>query len=218
MKWGFNFECFGLFRKIENDFAEKTKKTLLCQVKMLTVATVARMAASHETSKTKTKPVRKRWFVMATINQVCDYIILACQEGGERLNLLKLQKLLYYAQAWNLAINGKPLFAGKFQAWVHGPVNREIYNRFSGAKSLYSAVDQADMTEGFTLDNISPDDRQHIDNVLEVYAPFSGSDLEAQTHSEDPWIRARGTCKPTERCENELDEAFMASYYKQRLN
>lgn len=185
---------------------------------MLTVATVAWIVAPQETTKTKTKPVRKRWFVMATINQVCDYIILACQEGGERLNLLKLQKLLYYAQAWNLAINEKPLFAGKFQAWVHGPVNREIYVRFAGAKSLYSAVDQTDMTEGFTLDNISPEDRQHIDNVLEVYAPFSGSDLEAQTHSEDPWIRARGACKPTERCETELDEAFMASYYKQRLN
>jgi uncharacterized phage-associated protein len=155
---------------------------------------------------------------MANIHQVCDYIILACQEGGERLNLLKLQKLLYYAQAWNLALNDKTLFAGKFQAWVHGPVNREIYDRFAGAKSLYSAVDKSDIPEGFSLECMSAEDRQHIDNVLEVYASFSGSDLEAQTHSEDPWIRARGTCKSTDRCETELDETFMASYYKQRLN
>lgn len=155
---------------------------------------------------------------MATINQVCDYIILMCQEGGERLNLLKLQKLLYYTQAWNLAFSEKPLFDGKFQAWVHGPVNREIYTRFAGLKSLYSAVDETDISAGFSPDQISPEERLHIDNVLEIYAPFSGSDLEAQTHSEEPWIRARGSCKPTERCETELDEAFMGEYYKQRLN
>jgi uncharacterized phage-associated protein len=154
---------------------------------------------------------------MATINQTCDYIILMCQEGGEKLSLLKLQKLLYYTQAWNLAFSEKPLFAGKFQAWVHGPVNREIYDRFVGAKSLYSEVDRSDITQGFDPEQISPEERLHIDNVLEVYAPFSGSDLEAQTHSEEPWIAARGSCRPTERCEDELDEALMGSFYRQRL-
>jgi uncharacterized phage-associated protein len=146
---------------------------------------------------------------MATINQVCDYIILMCRSGGEQLNVLKLQKLLYYVQAWNLAFTGKPLFDGKFQAWVHGPVNREIFDRFAATKSLYAAVEEADITA---------EERLHIDNVLEIYAPFSGSDLEAQAHAEEPWIRARKNCRPTERCAVELDEALMGEYYKKRLN
>jgi len=154
---------------------------------------------------------------MATANQVCDYIILMCRTGGEQLNLLKLQKLLYYVQAWHIAFNGKPLFDGKFQAWVHGPVNREIYKRFCETKSLYSAIEESDITEGFDPKQLSAEDRLHIDNVLEIYAPFSGSDLEAQAHSEDPWIRARGDCRPTQRCEVELDESFMGQYYSARL-
>jgi uncharacterized phage-associated protein len=154
---------------------------------------------------------------MPTINTVCDYIILMCRSGGEHLNLLKLQKLLYYAQAWNLAFFEKPLFDGKFQAWVHGPVNREIYDRFSNAKTLYSEVDVTDITPDFDPEKIPEDVRLHINNVLEVYAPFSGSDLEAQAHDEEPWIIARGDCRPTQRCENELDERLMGEYYRKRL-
>ena len=59
----------------------------------------------------------------------------------------KLQKILYYAYAWTLALlnddeehlNNR-LFDSKFEAWVHGPVNREIYNRFNPAKYLYSEI------------------------------------------------------------------------------
>jgi len=157
--------------------------------------------------------------VMATVNDVCDYIILMCCSGGENLNLLKLQKLLYYVQAWSLAFEERPLFEGKFQAWVHGPVNRDIFNRFAGEKTLYSPIDEGDITPGFNPETaLSADDRLHIDNVLEVYAKFSGSELEAQAHIEEPWIRARGGCSPTSRCETELDEKFVGEYYRARIS
>jgi uncharacterized phage-associated protein len=155
---------------------------------------------------------------MAHIDDVCDYIILQCRTGNADLNLLKLQKLLYYVQAWSLAFTGKTLFDGKFQAWVHGPVNRYIYDRFADTKSLYSAVEQTDMRPNFDPDqSLSSEERLHIDNVLEVYAPFSGSDLEAQAHTEEPWVRARTGYRPTQRCECELDEALMAEYYRKRV-
>ena len=79
------------------------------------------------------------------INDVCDYIILQLSEAGEYLNNLKLHKLLYYVQAWHLAFYGERLFDGGFQAWIHGPVNREIYDRFKETKSLYSEVDENDI-------------------------------------------------------------------------
>lgn len=75
------------------------------------------------------------------INDIVDYIINRFERGGKNdLTMLKLQKLLYYAQAWYLVNKGKNkrLFIGKFEAWVHGPVNREIFNRFKETHSLYS--------------------------------------------------------------------------------
>lgn len=42
---------------------------------------------------------------------------------------LKLQKLLYYAQGFHLAVYGEPLFEEEIQAWAHGPVIPSVYNR-----------------------------------------------------------------------------------------
>lgn len=152
------------------------------------------------------------------IHQVSDYIILKLDEGNVPLNNLKLQKLVYYAQAWHLAMNdGKPLFNGKFQAWIHGPVNRDLYARFVENKSLYSPIETTDISKGFNPEEIPVEARNHIDMVLESYAPFSGSQLEAMTHEETPWIEARDGYHPAQRCEVLLNEETMMSYYESRL-
>jgi len=51
----------------------------------------------------------------ADINLVCDYIIQRVLTGGEKLNVLKLQKLLYYVQAWHLAFYKKPYSMGNLR-------------------------------------------------------------------------------------------------------
>jgi uncharacterized phage-associated protein len=154
---------------------------------------------------------------MMTINQAADYIILRLDEGGEALNNLKLQKLLYYVQAWHLAFYQTNLFPERFQAWIHGPVSRVVYNRFSAYKSLYSEMTYSDIAPGFDPDTIDKKVRLHIDSVLEAYAPFSGSELEDMTHNEEPWIVARQGYKPSDRCEVEIDELLMGAYYRKRL-
>lgn len=154
---------------------------------------------------------------MVTINQIADYIILKLNFGGETVINIKLQKLLYYVQAWYLAFYNERLFPERFQAWVHGPVSRTIYNRFAPAKSLYSEIYLKDVTPGFELNSLDPKIRQHIESVLEAYTPFSGSELESMTHRETPWIAARSGYSPSERCEVEIDEELMGSYYRQRI-
>ena len=76
---------------------------------------------------------------MITINEVCDYIIFRLKsEGKGSLNHLKLQKLLYYVQAWHLAFYGETFsLMENFKAWIHGPVNRTIYNRFKKILSTF---------------------------------------------------------------------------------
>lgn len=155
---------------------------------------------------------------MAECNAVCDYIVLRLDSAGTKLNLLKLQKLMYYVQAWHLAFYKKPLFPERFQAWVHGPVCRKLYDRFSATKSLYSPVTPGDVVTPNVNAALTGDERGHIDCILESYACYCDTQLEEMTHSEEPWIRARGGIPDFQRCEQEIDEDLMASYYASRLS
>ena len=156
---------------------------------------------------------------MLDINQVCDYIIFRLKSEDEaQLSHLKLQKLLYYVQSWNLAFYSKPLFSGKFQAWIHGPVNRVIYDRFKDSKFIYSPINLSDIINPNITELISHENKSHIDVVLEVYAPFTDTDLEIKTHEEEPWLEARNGYVASERCEVELNENTMHRYYNARLH
>ncbi|VXC73819.1 Phage protein [Enterobacterales bacterium 8AC] len=155
---------------------------------------------------------------MITINQLCDYIITKISASGETMSNLKLQKLAYYADAWYLAFFDEKLVDEGFQAWIHGPVSRVLYNRFASSKSLYSDITIADCTLGFELADVPTVAAAHIDSVLEVYGAFSGAQLEDMTHKEEPWLKAREGYRPSERCEEIIDRNITRDYYRSRLN
>lgn len=152
-----------------------------------------------------------------TVHDVADYIIVKLDDARVGLNTLKLHKLLYYVQAWRLALKDEPLFLGKFQAWVHGPVSRQIYDRFSGTHGMYDMLKSRDARPDFDPAKIDAAVRSHVDEILDAYATFSGPQLEQMTHDEDPWIAARGGRKPSERCEVELSETLMRDFFKEEL-
>lgn len=155
---------------------------------------------------------------MININQVTDYIVFRLKAEGEgQLSHLKLQKLLYYVQAWHLAFYDEPFFDGKFQAWIHGPVNRSVYDRFKDSKYMYSSITTLDLMETDITNKLDNDVKNHIDSVLEVYAGFSDTELEGKTHAEKPWIEARNGFQSFDRCEVEIIESTMRDYYKARL-
>jgi uncharacterized phage-associated protein len=153
-----------------------------------------------------------------TLDDCADYIIVKTSDDGSPPSLLKLHKLVYYAQAWFLAMYNRRLFSpGRFEAWVHGPVSRELFKRFASRKMLYSAVTRSDVRAKFDVNLLDVEERGHIDEVLEVYAGLSGSQLEQMTHEEEPWLVARGDLPPSARCEKEIDEDLMTRYYAARL-
>lgn len=154
---------------------------------------------------------------MISINKLADYIITKLSEGGEELNNLKLQKLAYYCDAWHLAFFDKKLVDVDFQAWIHGPVSRELYDRFSFSKSLYSDISLEDRSPDFQME-FESSYATHIDTILEAYGKFSGAQLEEMTHREKPWIEARKGYRPSQRCEEVLDNAVIRDYYKSRLS
>ena len=156
---------------------------------------------------------------MVTIQQISDYVIFKSKfEGNSDLSNLKLQKLLYYIQAWHLAFNeGQPLFKENFEAWIHGPVNREIYNLYKDTKYLYSEMGLEDMQEPNIDAILSNDIKNHVNNILDSYAKFTATELEIMTHQETPWLEARSGVPTNERCNNEIKNDTMHRYYAARL-
>ncbi|WP_187487352.1 Panacea domain-containing protein [Duffyella gerundensis] len=153
---------------------------------------------------------------MINIKDLCDYIIVKSAEAGSELSNLKMQKLAYYADAWHLAFYNEKLIDENFQAWIHGPVSRQIYDRFLATKSLYSEITISDCSSDFDESRIASK-KAHIDSVLEAYGKFTGAQLEEMTHREEPWIKAREGYRSTQRCEAQLDNDVIRDYYKQRL-
>lgn len=153
------------------------------------------------------------------VNDVADYIILSLN-GDESFSLinLKLQKLVYYVQAWCLGITGEPFLNGRFEAWVHGPVCRPLYDRFKASKSLYALIGIEDVINKNAKDSFDKEDIEFMDYILENYARFSGAQLEAMTHNEKPWIDARKDKSPMDRCDNEITVDSMREFYGKKYS
>ena len=120
----------------------------------------------------------------------------------------KLQKMCYYAQAWSYALKNRPIMDAKFEAWVHGPVCRELYEKYKG-NYLFELTADSDFDLHF-----SPGDEELLESVFETYGEFSGNALEVLTHSETPWINARSGCSSSERCNKSISAEDMKQYYK----
>ncbi len=120
---------------------------------------------------------------MLTAMDVARYFLaLAAEEEGELMSNMKLQKLVYYAQGFSLAIDGEPLFPEPIQAWTHGPVVPDLYHAFKecGSGVIPPPVD-------FDFDDYAPDVRAILDDVYAVYGQYSAAGLRALTHDDPPW-------------------------------
>ncbi len=76
------------------------------------------------------------------VSDIANYFIWrvnAHEEFGENITNLQLQKLLYYAQGFNVAWYGRPLFLQPIEAWVHGPVVRDLYLPVSAVRRAAAA-------------------------------------------------------------------------------
>jgi uncharacterized phage-associated protein len=62
---------------------------------------------------------------------IANYFIQSVDtDSGDNITHLKLQKLMYFAQAWYLANINKVLFDEDMQAWAHGPVTPSIWHKY----------------------------------------------------------------------------------------
>ncbi len=145
-----------------------------------------------------------------TALQLARYIVRYAQEKGEPITNLKLQKLLYYAQAWHLAFFDKVLFQDPLQAWIHGPVAPPVYGAFKGFGYNPIPIHPRKV-------ELSSKSAGLVDDVLLTYLSFDAFTLECMTHREKPWLEARGSLPLDEPCKNEISTSTMKEYFKQVL-
>jgi uncharacterized phage-associated protein len=139
---------------------------------------------------------------MASVHDVAAYIVV--KHGP--MTAMKIQKLVYYSQAWSLVWDEAPIFSEDIEAWVNGPVVRELYDLYRG---------QFRVTENRygNTDALSPEQKETVDAILNFYGKMSSQTLSDLTHREEPWKNARRGLDPADRGNRVIGHAELAEYY-----
>ena len=159
---------------------------------------------------------------------VARYVGLSSTTKGLSISPLKLQKLLYYIQAWFMVFYGRDntLFRDVPQAWVNGPVYPAIYHIYKNkAANMCDHLDSSVFYDGDALEGLAmlthalglnADQFETVESVIMMYGKQSQNQLIWLTHSELPWASARHGLAPFEKSEREISLDMMYSYYLER--
>ena len=118
---------------------------------------------------------------MLSVNDVAKWFLLQDDDG---VSNLKLQKLLYYAQGAFLAVYDKPLFNEEIQAWMHGPVVPEVYQKY---KTFGKNPIEDDDFSNSVERSLAKNEIDLLKEVHEVYGSLSAWKLRDMTHEDDCW-------------------------------
>lgn len=147
-----------------------------------------------------------------TALQVAEYFIDRANKEKKPITNKKLQKLLYYAQVWSLAINDEKLFPERIEAWVHGPAVPTIYRKFKAFEFNPIQLDTSNVSFNFSKKQI-----ELLENIWSVYGKYEASYLEALTHSELPWQEARKEVSPSEPSNKTISLVTAKKFYAGKL-
>lgn len=143
---------------------------------------------------------------MKDIREIAQYFL--CKSP---MSHKKLQKLCYYAQAWYLANYGDALMPNRFEAWVHGPVSPDLYFQ-------YRDWGWADIPKRDVVPEFTSCEKDVLDKVYNVYGSYTADELEAISHREMPWQKARRGSSPSDYSRNPISMNDMRDYYGERIN
>jgi len=122
---------------------------------------------------------------MATCFDVARFFLSKSNaEAGDTISNLKLQKLVYYAQGFTLAILDAPLFEEPIEAWEHGPVVRPLYDRYRIHEACAIPAEDPHSADGC----FSAQELEVLEEVYQVFGQFSAWKLRNLTHEEAPWL------------------------------
>lgn len=141
-------------------------------------------------------------------------------QKGDSVSHKKLQKLIYYVEAWNLVHLNNPIIDEEFEAWVHGPVVPALYQQlkefgFNNIEVINNDFDTVDeeIQAIIAKNSLSSNQLELIYSVLKQYSGLSSLELELLSHSELPWIEAREGFAPHQSCNIIISKTRMKEFY-----
>lgn len=160
------------------------------------------------------------------------YLGLSMISKGLSVSPLKLQKILYYQQAWHMVFFGENniLFAEVPHAWVNGPVYRDIYlaykDKVPGMCDHLKLTDfvaqgtdvMAEMKRLVKEMDLTEDEVELTERVIMLYGSKTQNQLILLTHSERPWSEQREGMAPYEYSDKPMSLSTMYHYYKDRYD
>jgi uncharacterized phage-associated protein len=154
------------------------------------------------------------WLINNTkkLFNVALFFINKQKENNKNINHKKLQKLTYYAQAWNLAINNNKLFNNNIEAWVNWPVTPELYRKYRNYWYMNISTD-----EKFDESLFKKEELKILNEVYKIYWNQDSDYLVWLTHTERPWLEARWELDENETSNNIVKEETMKDFYKSKL-
>lgn len=147
---------------------------------------------------------------MADIADVARHILdrLHAADPDRPVTSWKLQKLAYYAQAWSLVWDEKPLFNDPIEAWANGPVIPNLYMLHRG--KFHVAPNDIDGDPR----RLTAAERETVEAVVAYYGDRSSQWLSDLTHIERPWREARDGIAEGARSQRVISHEAMAEYYE----
>ena len=138
-----------------------------------------------------------------SVFDVAEFIL----KSSGPMSTMKLQKLVYYAQAWSLVWDQDVLFHDRVEAWANGPVVPVLFERHQGRYRV-----EPGQIDGSPKD-LNSTQSDTVIAVLGFYGDKEPQWLSDLTHAEEPWANARQGIKDGARGGNEITPEAMMNYY-----
>ncbi len=164
-------------------------------------------SVAYEKSKETTQRVLGSYVALSVnkIDVVVDYLLCKCED----ITPLALQKLLYYIQGFYYAFSDQFMFEENCEAWVHGPVFRNVYDKYKEYK-----FDPIQCSKNADFETFTVYEEAVIDSVIKYLSCYSGKTLEAFTHTENPWLLTRGDLPAAVATDRVIEKNLIGDYFK----
>lgn len=156
---------------------------------------------------------------MKVIDDIANYFVWFANEHGDLITHLKVQKLCYFAEVFYVAHKGQSLTGEPFEAWVHGPVSKTLWERLKKYQhrpineevSLLSEYDTGECT--YVKPDVPEEIEAHLEKVIAICWGVSAWELECLSHEHVPWKNARKDLKPYEHCDRQIMQDDIREFY-----
>lgn len=157
--------------------------------------------------------------------KVANTFLELARDSEAQLDQMKLQRLVYYAHGWYLAIKGEPLIREGVQAWKFGPIVAPLRQRLKkyGSEPITDLANAIEVVDG-KIKRTTPtlcdgsDEHAIVSRVWDMYGHYTAIQLSNAAHEEGtPWeiVESKWPGRPSRGVE--IPDDLIEVHFKQKL-